>query len=236
MSRKKLIITAIILALVLAIGGILAYFTDVETKQNKFKTGKVDIEVTEPGWPVNPDGTPKTVDIVPGQEVAKDPIITNNGDGIVYAFAEVTIPKMNVKLVGADSAAVTELFKLLKITNTTTGTTAEGTNDGWVKLDSKTEQIAATGTEPAKVKYVYAYATKSGDVVTLTELAATQSTAKPVFDKVKFVDVDEDSNTPANDSVQDKNFEVVVTGLGIQKDGLPDGATAVQVYELAKGN
>ena len=46
MSRKKLILTAIILALVLAIGGILAYFTDVDTKVNKFKMGNVDIEVS----------------------------------------------------------------------------------------------------------------------------------------------------------------------------------------------
>ena len=48
MSRKKLIITAIVLALVLAIGGILAYFTDVDTKINKFTMGNVDIEVLEP--------------------------------------------------------------------------------------------------------------------------------------------------------------------------------------------
>ena len=83
MSRKKLILTAIILALVLAIGGILAYFTDVDTKVNKFKMGNVDIEVIEPSWPGNPD-TPgeedKPVeDIVPNQEIPKDPQIINKG-------------------------------------------------------------------------------------------------------------------------------------------------------------
>ena len=46
MNRKKLIITAIILVLILIIGGILAYFTDVETKTNKFKMGGANITVT----------------------------------------------------------------------------------------------------------------------------------------------------------------------------------------------
>lgn len=107
MSRKKLILTAIVLVLVLAIGGILAYFTDVQTRHNKFKTGMVDIEVDEPSWPgqpvpnpeydpeTNPD-VPQTIDpevpVVPGQEVPKDPQVVNKGDGQVYAFVEVTIP------------------------------------------------------------------------------------------------------------------------------------------------
>ena len=84
MSRKKLIITAIVLALVLAIGGILAYFTDVDTKINKFTMGNVDIEVLEPSWP----GEEGVKDIVPNQEVNKDPQVKNKGSNDIYAFVK----------------------------------------------------------------------------------------------------------------------------------------------------
>ena len=233
MSRKKLIITAIILALVLAIGGILAYFTDAQEKENTFKTSKVDIEVVEENWEGNPDtpgGTPKTVNVVPGQTVAKDPAVKNNGTGLVYAFAEVEIPKANVKLAGQSSAAVTPLFKLLK--GASKSAAVEGINDEWVLLS--TDDHATD-----KVINVYAYGSKSGDVVTLKGLPKDTSTPK-VFNFVKFVDVDEsdvdDTTTPAPESIQDKEYTVTVRGYGIQTEGLPEGATAAQIYALAKGN
>lgn len=230
MSRKKLIITAIILALVLAIGGILAYFTDVEEKENTFKTGKVDIEVIEENWPGNPDtpgGTPKTVDIVPGQTVAKDPLVKNNGEGTVYAFVEIEVPKAKYKLVGENEISNTArpLFKLLK--GASAAAAVEGINDGWTLLS--TDDTAAD-----KIVYVYGYKTASETKV-LTGLAKNTSTPK-AFNYVKFADVDEDSNTPAADSIQNKEYTVKVNGYGIQTDGLPEGATALEIFALAKGN
>jgi alternate signal-mediated exported protein len=232
MSRKKLIITAIILALVLAIGGILAYFTDVEQKENKFKTSKVDIEVTEPSWPnVDPDDP---VEIVPGMAVAKDPIVTNLGEGNVYAFVEVTIPKATVS-VGNAAAALQELFTTQYISDATTTpkTYSDGINPAWVLVSSRDN--AATATEPASITYVYAYGTKANASapIVLTAIAENASTA-PVFDQVTFKDVNEDDASAAN-SIQGKDYEVIVTGYGIQTDGLPDGATAAQIFTLAKG-
>lgn len=230
MSRKKLIITAIILALVLAIGGILAYFTDVEQKENKFKTSKVDIEVIEESWPGNPDtpgGDPKTVDIVPGQIVAKDPLVKNNGEGTVYAFVEIEVPKAKFKLAGEDAISNTArpLFKLLK--GASEAAAVEGINDGWTLLS--TDDTAAD-----KVVYVYGYKTASETGV-LTGLAKNASTTK-AFNYVKFVDVDEDSNTPAANSIQNKEYTVKVNGYGIQTEGLPESATAAEIFALAKGN
>lgn len=248
MSRKKLIITAIVLVLILAIGGILAYFTDVETKTNKFKMGGANITVTEPSWP-NPDPD-DPVDIVPGLKVAKDPIVTNVGDGEVYAFVEVTIPKETVKIGTQTTASLQELFTTQYISTPAVAADPEadppvagspavytnGINPAWVQLGEATE-IAATGTEPAKVKYTYAYGTKSGSVVTLTPLSnTTGSNATPaVFDQVTFADVKEDSTTPAANSIQGKNYEVVVTGYGIQTDGL-DTTDAATIFGYAKNN
>lgn len=238
MSRKKLIITAIVLVLILAIGGILAYFTDVETKTNKFKMGGANITVTEPSWPNdNPDDP---VDIVPGLKVAKDPIVTNVGDGEVYAFVEVTIPKETVKIGTQTTASLQELFTTQYISTPAQGQTpavyTNGINPAWVQLGTPTD-IAATGTEPAKVRYTYAYGTESAGTITLTALTNTSgSNATPaVFDQVTFADVKEDSTTPAANSIQGKNYEVVVTGYGIQTDGL-DTTDAATIFGYAKNN
>lgn len=208
MSRKRLVLTAIVLVLILAIGGILAYFTDVQTKTNRFKTGEVKIEVTEPSWPGNPTnpGDPETeVPVTPNQEIAKDPLVTNRGDGEVYAFVEVTIPVANVKVGDATAAAPTQLFTLLDENGTA------GINSGWVLVSKTPETLSAT-TE--NVTYVYAYGTSTA----LTPLAKDVATAKPVFSKVKFADVKE--NDYSTSGIQGKSYEVVVNGYGIQKEGL----------------
>lgn len=213
MSRKKMIITAIILVLVLAIGGILAYFTDVQTKHNKFKTGKVDILVEEPNWPGNPDnpGDPdKEVPVVPNQEIPKDPQITNQGSGDVYAFVEVVVPVRNVKTGSNTTASPTQLFTFLKEDGT------EGINAGWTKV-SQTPATADITAETTSVTYVFAYGTDT-KLTALTSTGTTNKTAKPVFNKVKFADVTETEF--AAGGLQNQSFEVTVNGYGIQKDGL----------------
>lgn len=247
MNRRKLIITAIILALILAIGGILAYFTDVQTKTNKFKTGSAKITVTEPSWPNGETNTP--VDVVPGQTVAKDPIITNIGDGSVFAFVEVNIPKETVLKKGTgETSQLQELFTTSYIstpanpeaTPPVAAVYTNGVNPNWVLL--KTENKAADSTTtpptPASVTYVYAYGSKdSSNNITLTELKNTsgQNATPPIFDAVTFIDVVEDHNTAAANSVQGKNYEVKVSGYGIQADGL-DTTDAETIFGYAKGN
>jgi len=228
MNRKKLIITAIILVLILIIGGILAYFTDVETKTNKFKMGGANITVTEESFPGDENNT---VDIVPGQEVAKDPVVTNVGDGTVYAFVEVTIPKASVKIGNQASASVQELFttKYISDATTTPETYSNGINPGWVLLSSDTSGANSN-------VYVYAYGTKAdaSSPIVLTGLTKNQATPA-VFDSVVFADVKEDSNTPAANSIQGNEYNVVVTGYGIQSEGL--GTTdAATIFGYAKNN
>lgn len=192
MSRKRLIITAIVLVLILVIGGILAYFTDSETKTNKFKLGDVNIEVTEEDWPGEGD-TP--VGIEPNMEVAKNPVIKNLGDGDIYAFAEVTVPYDTVIVGDATAAAETQLFSYTL-------------NTGWVELGT-----ASKDTTNKTYTHVYAYAT-SGK---LTALAKNDATAA-VFDTVKFADVKEENYSDAG--IQGKEYDVVVKGYGIQTEGL----------------
>lgn len=221
MNRKKLVITAIVLILILVIGGILAYFTDIQTKTNKFKTAKVEILVEEPSWPgnpiPNPDYDPDTnpdvpetiepeVPVNPNQEVPKDPQVTNKGNGKVYAFVEVTIPVENVLIGDAQTAAPTELFSFVKSNGTA------GINSGWTQVSKTPTTISADTTS---VTYVFAY----GSATELTELDTNETTTAPVFSKVKFADVTE-KDYVENAGIQGKSFEVVVKGYGIQAEGL----------------
>ena len=246
MSRKKLIVTAIILTLVLAIGGILAYFTDVQTKTNTFKMGNVEIEVDEGDFPSGGESN-----VMPGMEFNKSPKVINKGTTPVYAFVEVTIPYDTVKVGNATTATVNELFELL---HTSGQTTAVGINSGWksVNFTGSTETSTGSGiyvkrtpesstvTTRGTDTYVYAYV---GDGTTLKALAgkandqATQGEeTNTLFDKVRFIDVSE--NDPETSTIQNHSFDVVVSGYGIQTTELglegSDATDPAKVWPLVK--
>ena len=227
MSRKRLIITAIVLVLVLAIGGILAYFTDSQTVENKFKMSNVDIVVHEPGFPT------ETIPVLtPNSVVSKDPYIENNGSDDVYAFMEVAIPVASIATESDSEVKERELFKVQHITSAegvTPATYEDGINAGWVQIGDATEKTI----DSVKYKvYVYAYASNAN---TLTTLKSTdgQNTTPRIFNQVKFIDAKE----TANDSsvLQDKEWKVIVTGHGIQTADLGlDTVTPAAVWDLVK--
>ncbi len=75
MKKSKLVLGlgAVALVATLTIGGTLAYFTDADEAQNVFTMGKVDGELTEPSWNYDEEGI---TDVMPGQEISKDPTLT----------------------------------------------------------------------------------------------------------------------------------------------------------------
>ncbi|WP_291236988.1 TasA family protein, partial [Frisingicoccus sp.] len=87
-SMRTLALTAI-LAGTVSIGGIMAYFTDGDTATNTFTVGKISLDLQEPSW------VPPT-NITPGQEIAKDPQIKNDGNNEEFVFLKVTVPYANV--------------------------------------------------------------------------------------------------------------------------------------------
>lgn len=246
MSRKKLIITAIILTLVLAIGGILAYFTDVQTKTNTFKMGNVEIEVDEGDFPDEGESN-----VMPGMEFNKSPKVINKGTTPVYAFVEVTIPYDTVKVGNAATATENELFELLHISGQTT---AVGINSGWksVNFTGSTETSTGSGvyvkrtpesstvTTRGTDTYVYAYVGNGTDLKALAGKANDQATqgeeTNTLFDKVRFIDVSE--NDPDNSTIQGQSFDVVVSGYGIQTTELglegSDATDPAKVWPLVK--
>ena len=202
MNKKKTILAAVVLLLVFVVGGAIAYFTDTDTKTNTFTIGNVDITLTETGWDALPDTNNNDIpdaaeDMLPGESVTKDPLINNvSTKNPAYVFAKVEVPCTTIV---APAVTSEELFTYT-------------VNAGWTELT--TAQVACTSGGTAT--HVYYYGTNG----TLTELAKAAdastptSTTNPVFSSITLL-----STLKGNEGLTG-NKEVVVTGYGIQTEGL----------------
>ena len=154
MNRKKTIAMAIVLLLVSLIGGMLAYFTDADTKTNVFTLGDaVDIELIETWKPE--DG----LNLHPGAKIDKAPSIKNKSTTTAaYVFAEVIVPCY----ASTGTTVDTPLFTFTE-------------NQGWTLI--KTSTVDTTN---KTITYVYAY----GSTSDMTELAKETTTTTPVFDDI----------------------------------------------------
>lgn len=77
--KKKLTAAALVVAFgaTAVTGATLAYFTDIDQADNVFTVGNVDITLTEPNW--DGQGSKDAPEAYPGEALAKDPTVTNNG-------------------------------------------------------------------------------------------------------------------------------------------------------------
>lgn len=151
-SKNKIAVGG--LALLMAagsVGGVIAYLTDAEVATNKFTIGDVSIEGLEPNWPGNDDPTPK--DIVPNEEVAKDPQMDNKGTNDAIVFMTVDSPLAKITVINddgtvAEEKGVKEVF-WFKNAEDAKSTHANNFDAGWQELAAKEMfvKIAADGTE-----------------------------------------------------------------------------------------
>ena len=93
MNKKKILALCLIVCLLATavVGGTLAYFTDSEEATNTFTVGNVDIDLTEPTWDAT--GKAEAKDVYPGEALAKDPTVTNNGNN--PCFVRVSVEGLN---------------------------------------------------------------------------------------------------------------------------------------------
>ena len=197
MKRKRTIIAAVILLLVVAVGGAIAYFTDSDEKTNTFTIGNVDISLTETAWSStdsDSNGVPDAAEnLMPGQSVPKNPVINNlSTKNSAFVFAKVVVPCTT-------ETTPQEFF------------TYSVNTDKWTELSS-----AAVACTNGNATHVYYYGTSG----TLTELAkATDSEHPTATDKAVFDNVTLLGTLKGNEGVTG-NKDIVVTGYGIQADGL----------------
>ena len=198
---------ACVLVGALGIGGTIAYMTDNESVTNTFTVGKIDVDLTEPSYPGNDSLDVK--DLVPNQEVQKDPKITNVGVNDAIVFMSVEVPVKDVTLVKADGTKgakeKTELF-WLKDASDTQGTYANHFSDQWMELTSKGEKDLTAGDTNT---YVFAYKTA------VAKDAATDS----LFDKIQLKNVIEGEVTAGEAQ------NVVVNTYAIQASEVLEGNT-----------
>ena len=189
---------ACVLVGALGVGGTIAYMTDNEATTNTFTVGKIDVDLTEPNYPGN--DSPDVKDLVPNQEVQKDPKVTNVGVNDAIVFMSVEVPVKDVTLVKSDGTKgakeKTELF-WLKDAADPQGTYENHFSDQWMELTSKGEKDVATGDTNT---YVFAYKTA------VTKDTATDS----LFDKIQLKNVIE------GEVAADEAQNVVVNTYAIQ--------------------
>ena len=202
MNKKKTIIAAVVLLAVLVVGGAIAYFTDTESKTNTFTIGNVDITLTEDGWDALADTNNNELpdvaeDMMPGESVTKDPTINNvSTKNPAFVFAKVEVPCTTIV---APATTSEEIFTYTP-------------NAGWTELSTAAVACTSGGT----ATHVYYYGTGG----TLTPLAkATDDThptptSAPVFSSVTLR-----STLKGNEGLNG-NKNIVVTGYGIQTEGL----------------
>ena len=208
MKKKKTILAALVLLLVVAVGGAIAYFTDTDTKTNTFTIGNVDISLTEDGWNALADANNNDIpdvaeDMMPGESVTKDPTINNlSTKNPAYVFAKVEVPCTTIV---APATTSEELFTYT-------------TNAGWTELSSAAVACTSGGT----ATHVYYYGT--GETLTALAKAANASTPTPTSNPV-FSSVTLRSTLKGNEGLTG-NKNIVVTGYGIQTEGLTSTAPA----------
>lgn len=103
MKKKSILLaaTAVMLVAAMSIGGMLAYFTDTDTKTNTFTVGNVDITLEEPKWDADVEHV-----LMPGTTFAKDPTVKNVGSESAYMFLTIDLNKYVslLNLMGVDAA------------------------------------------------------------------------------------------------------------------------------------
>lgn len=208
MNKKKTVLAAAILLFMFVIGGAIAYFTDTDQKTNTFTIGSVDITLTEDAWDALPDTNDNDIpdaaeDMMPGESVTKDPLINNvSTKNDAYVFAKVEVPCTTIV---APATTSEELFTYT-------------TNAGWTELSTAAVACTSGGT----ATHVYYYGT-NGTLTTLAKAASSStptSTSNPLFSTISLR-----STLKGNEGLTGEK-QVVVTGYGIQTDGLTSTAPA----------
>lgn len=188
--KKKLTAIALVVCLmaVAIVGGSLAYFTDNDEATNTFTVGNVSIDLTEPKWDAS--GAEDAPEVYPGEALAKDPTVTN--DGANPCFVRISVTGLDcLNDVGAGNITYR------------TDYVADKLGDNWVLHTDGyyyyTEVLAAGKTTdalfdqiviPADLKNLDENVTNSFDIDVFAEAVQAQG-AKPSFAAVEAMTVAE---------------------------------------------
>ena len=220
-KNRRSIAVACAAAVLIVVGSTVAFFSSRDETTNRFAGSRLDIILTETNW--NPN---EAVNVVPGDELPKNPRVTNNERTPGYIFMRVTVPCGNVTMLDKPdgtsletSAVNVPLYKFmvsksdapLVFEADTTFTPAQKVRSQWKLVSGYPKYI-----EQDKVlTYVYAYST---DQTSLTPLLEDQTT-EPLFDKLWVWNFNQNSLNQSGGNqgyVSGRNYNVLVEAFGIQ--------------------
>lgn len=195
-NNKKMAVTAAACALVgaLAMGGTMAYLTDIDQETNTFTVGKVEVDLEEPDYPGNE--SEDVEDLVPNQEVTKNPQISNTGINEALVFMTVTVPVKEVTVAAANGTKgekeATDLF-WFKDEKDSLASAANHWDSTWFQLTDKEYFTSASGEEADTLEeaaggshtYVFAY----------NQAIANGEKTSALFDKVQLKNIIENEVT-----------------------------------------
>lgn len=188
----------------------MAYLTDHQEVTNTFTVGEVEVELTEPDYPGNTSDEVKN--LVPNQEVSKNPQIANTGANEAIVFMTVEVPVGNVTVVKDDGTkeekGITDLFWFKMATDNIGGTIANNFNTNtWMELPALRDISEVEGTDS---RYVFAYK----DLVGESGNAEGTDKTEPLFGKVQLKNIIED------EVANDRNLNVNVKAYAIQASNI----------------
>ncbi len=235
-----------ILAAAMLVGGpglASAYLTDTESTSNTTTIGRIRVDLEEPHWPGN--DSPEVTDIVPNEEIPKDPVMENTGDNDAVFFASYSIPVENLILAADDGTrqprANAELFLTSADALDTTGRIADSASFAagtyntadWELL--KTEYLDAGGevlpeagltSEGVKtVRRLFGYKSR----------VARDSVTSPLFTAIKLANVIEGQIEDSSRSVQIDSFAIqadYIADIDTSGEGALDRAVLSGIYEV----
>lgn len=212
--------------------GIRAYLTDTDTAMNTFTVGEVVIDTLEPNYPGN--GSDEVRDLVPLEEVKKDPQIKNSGKNRAVVFSHVDIPM--ARIIVADEQGYRGEQKNQEIFNFRTEDAefgqppANSWHDEWLLL--KTEYLTNDGATTTEENAAYARR-----LFGYTTVLDENETSVPVFDVVRLCNVIEDQKrqpdgaagpgnvTPGDEDIYNKMLDnttqnIKITSYAIQAENI----------------
>ena len=236
-TKKNLIFAASLLILFI-FSTIMAYFSSVDAVTNRLEAANLDILLTETKW--NPA---KGEDIVPNEELHKNPEIINKDKTSAYVFLRVTVPYIlgvtveyradqtaedeegNSTIIahhGENMPRITDpmpMFKFIVTDNKGIDNLSNTLTYEQLVHDDCWYQLSYEIDKSARnIVYLYAYAAKTNDEIQMISLSKGEKTAKPLFDKIRLINYDEGS-------FLNGSYSVDVEAFAIQTDCLIDGET-----------
>lgn len=196
----------------LAVSGTMAYLTDGDKVINNFTVGDIKIETLEPNYPGNDSESVRNM--VPNEEVAKDPQVKNTGVNDAIVFVEVQVPVRDISYVRENGSVsprdLTELF-WFKDEADTQGTFANHWSDKWTDLSDSKGEVGVT--DGSLTTYVFAYSTP----------IAKGEVTEPLFDKIQLKNFVEDEVMPGEaQSVVVKTYAIQATDILLEGTDLTD--------------